>query len=141
MASHHHERKVIDLATFVSTTLQRRTGATNVVFAPQTIEGGIGTLAESGSYQSGYSSRFSISSKRTGNSKRVTRLKFAVPLVDTTTWAFPQKLSECTAELVVTIPDGTPTANVNDLIGYVEKACASTVVNLNAVLVTGEGVY
>lgn len=128
------------MATFVSTTLAKRSG-TNTVFGPQTIEAGVGTLAESGSFQSGYSHRFTMSSRRSGGNKRITRLKFAVPLLDVTNPSIPIKISECTAELVVNVPDGTPTANVNDLIGYVGAACATGVTNLNAVLVTGEGVY
>lgn len=128
------------MATFVSTTLAKRSG-TNTVFAPQGIESGVGTLAESGSFQSGFANRLTLSSRRSGGNKRITRMKFAVPLLDVTNVNAPRKLSECTAELVVNVPDGTPSANVNDLIGYVAASCATGITNLNAVLVTGEGVY
>lgn len=129
------------MATFVSTTLTRRTGSTTTVFSPMGIDGGLGTLADTTAANQRLGSNISMSSKRTGNNKRVTRVRVSVPLVDSSNAAVPVLVSTAFADLIITVPDGTPTANVNDLVGYLEKVCASATTNFNDLLVGGQGVW
>ena len=128
------------MATFITTTLAKRSTG-NTVFSPSTIEGGVGLLSNNAGTFTASAEKLTVSSKRVSGNKRVTRLRITVPQVDDSNPDVPRFVREAVAELVLTIPDGMLQADVNDLVGYVEKACASTVVNLNAILVNGEGVY
>lgn len=129
------------MATFISTTLVKRTGASTTVFTPMGIDGSVGTLSDSSAAIQRLGNTITMSSRRSG-AKRVSKIKVLVPLVDSTTVpAAPKLLSTAFAELTITIPDGTPTANANDLVGYLEKICASATVNFDSLLVKGEGVW
>lgn len=127
------------MATFVSTTLARRAGG-NTVFGPKVIEGGIGQLAESGDFES-ITPRITVSSRRTSGNRRVTRIRVAIPQVDNTNVNVPTVSRTAFADLTLTVPDGYPQSYVNDIVGFVEKLCATSVTNFNAILVNGEGVY
>lgn len=129
------------MATFVSTTLARRTGATTTIFNPLGIDGGLGTLADTTLSSQRLSNNITMSSKRSGSNKRVTRVRVSVPLVDSSNPAVPVLVSTAFADIVLTIPDGTPTTNVNDLVGYCEKVCAVATTNFNDLLVNGQGVW
>lgn len=127
------------MPTFISTTLAKRTGATNTVFSPLGIDGSVGTLADVTAANQRLGSSLTMSQKR-GNARRTTTVRVFVPLVDTS-GSIPVLKSVATAELSIVVPDGTPTANVNDLVGYLEKVCASATTNFNSLLVNGEGVW
>lgn len=127
------------MATFVSTTVARRSGG-NTIFLPKVIESGIGQLSESSTFES-VSPRLTISSRRTGGNRRVTRLRVAIPQVDNTNASVPSVVRSAFIDLTLTVPDGFAQADVNDLVGFIEKLTASGLVNINAVLVNGEGVY
>lgn len=127
------------MATFVSTTLARRVGG-STVFAPKVIEGGIGYLAESGLFES-ITPRITVSSRRTSGNRRVTRVRVAIPQVDDTNADVPSVVRSAFADLTLTVPDGYPVSDVNDIVGFIEKLCATSVTNFNAILVNGEGVY
>lgn len=129
------------MATFVSTTLARRTGSSNVVFSPLGVDNGLGTLADTTAANQRLGSNITMSSKRTGSNKRVTRVRVSVPLVDSSNPAVPMLVSTAFADLIITVPDGTPNDNVNDLVGYLEKVCASATTNFNDLLVAGQGVW
>lgn len=129
------------MATFVSTTLARRTGATTTIFNPLGIDGGLGTLADTTLSSQRLSNNITMSSKRSGSNKRVTRIRVSVPLVDSSNPAVPVLVSTAFADITLTVPDGTPTANVNDLVGYCEKVCATACTNFNDLLVNGQGVW
>lgn len=129
------------MATFVSTTLARRTGATTTIFNPLGIDGGLGTLADTTLASQRLSNNITVSSKRSGSNKRVTRIRVSVPLVDSSNPAVPVLVSTAFADLIITVPDGTPTANVNDLSGYCEKVFASATTNFNDLIVNGQGVW
>lgn len=127
------------MATFVSTTVARRSGG-NTIFLPKVIESGIGQLSESSTFES-VSPRLTISSRRTGGNRRVTRLRVAIPQVDNTNASVPSVVRSAFIDLTLTVPDGFAQADVNDLVGFIEKLTASGLVNINAILVNGEGVY
>lgn len=127
------------MATFVSTTVARRSGG-NTIFLPKVIESGIGQLSESSTFES-VSPRLTISSRRTGGNRRVTRLRVAIPQVDNTNASVPNVVRSAFIDLTLTVPDGFAQADVNDLVGFIEKLTASGLVNINAILVNGEGVY
>lgn len=128
------------MATFITTTLAKRSTG-NTVFSPSTIEGGVGLLSNNAGTFTASAEKLSISSKRVSGNKRVTRMRIVVPQVDDSNPAVPRFVREAVAELVLTVPDGMARTDVDNLVGYVEKACASAVTNLNAILVNGEGVY
>lgn len=129
------------MATFVSTTLTRRTGASTTVFNPLGIDGGLGTLGDTSVSNQRLGASVTMSSKRTGSNKRITRVRVSVPLVDSSNPAVPVLVSAAYADIALTVPDGTPTANINDLVGYCEKVFASATANFNSLLVNGEGVW
>jgi hypothetical protein len=45
------------------------------------------------------------------------------------------------AKLELIVPDGSPQADVDDIIGYIESGTAVAKANLNDLLVDGEGVW
>lgn len=127
------------MATLVSTALARRSGGTTT-FAPLGVYGGVGQLAESATFQR-LSPQLTMSAKRTSGGRRISQVRFAIPQVDVTDAANPVLIRTGFVDVIITVPDGYPSANVNDLVGYVEKGTATAVTNLNALLVSGEGVY
>lgn len=127
------------MATLVTTTLAKRSSG-STIFAPMGIENGVGKLAESGSFQR-MSPLMTISAKHTAGSRRVSQLRFSLPQVDATNPGNPVVVRTAFIDVSITVPDGYPAALANDLVGYAEKALASTVVNIDALLVKGEGVY
>lgn len=126
------------MATFISTTLAKRTGATTTVFAPATIQpNGSGLLLASGAI-AGLTSFIEIGSRRSATARH-TRVSIGIPQLDpvnTTTVRYRPRIS-----LEMYIPDGTLQTDVNDLVGYLNAATASGLANLNSLLVVGEGVY
>lgn len=129
------------MATFVSTTLAKRTGATTTIFSPMGIDGGVATLADASAAYQRLGSNITMSSKRTGNNKRITRIRVSIPLVDQSPSGVPFHVSSAVADISITVPDGTPNSNINDLAGYVEKIFASATTNFNDLIVDGEGVW
>lgn len=127
------------MATLVATTLATRSGG-NTVFNPRGDIDGVGRLSVDGTFQNQNPS-LTMSTKRTRGGRRVTQLRFAAPLVDDTNPDVPVVKSSAFVDVIVTVPDGFPTARVNDLVGWVEKGTATAITNLNAVLVNGEGVW
>lgn len=128
------------MATFVATTLARRSGGT-MAFSPRDIAGGVGVLRNVSGLYEGLAPSMSLSVKRQTNNRRTSRMKIVVPQVDDSNPDAPILKREAFAELVISVPDGMLVADVNDLVGYIEKATATAVTNLNAILVNGEGVY
>lgn len=126
------------MATFVSTTLAKRTGATTTVFAPATIQpNGSGLLLASGAI-AGLTPFLELGSRRSANARH-TRVSVGIPQLDpvsTTTVLFRPR-----ATLELYIPDGTLQSDVNDIVGYINAATATALTNLNSLLVVGEGVY
>ena len=131
------------MATFISTTLNNRKSASNVVFNPKVKDGRVGYLEVNGDFQ-GLSDRMSMSSALSSAKKRTTTVKFYVPLnrtVASGATQVPMLISTAVATLTLEVPDGTPTADVNSLVGYVNAFTASSLVNGNDLLVNGVGVY
>lgn len=126
------------MATFISTTLTKRTGSGTTVFSPNVIVGGVGILYGPGSY-AGFTPQLTLQSSRASNARR-TRVRIVVPQVDVS-GPLPVLASKPSFEAVLYVPDGTLQTDVNDLVGYMGAACASGLANLNNLLVNGEGVY
>lgn len=131
------------MATFISTTLTNRTKADNVTFTPRVKDGRVGYLEVNGEFQ-GLGDRMSMSSTLSSAKKRTTTVKFYVPLNRTVVSGdtqVPLLVSTAVATLTIEVPDGTPTTDVNDLVGYVNGFTAATLANGNDLLVNGVGVY
>lgn len=126
------------MATFVNTTLSKRTGATTTVFSVSTIANAIGSLFGPSSFV-GLGPKLTLRSVRSAGARRTT-IRITVPQVDGS-GVIPIVGSKPSVELNLYIPDGTPSDVVNDLVGYMESALGTGKANLNAILVTGEGVY
>lgn len=124
------------MATFVSTTLTQRTGAGTTVFTPQGISNGVGTLRESSTY-TWLGRNITVSSRPDGKARR-TKVRVNVPQVaddDVSVTARPW------AQIEMFIPEGTSADDVNDLVGYIESLCDSSLTNFDEILVDGVGVY
>ena len=131
------------MATFISTTLTKRSKAANAVFSPRVKDGRVGYLEVNGNYQ-GLGDRMSMSSTLSSAKKRTTTVKFYVPLNRTVASGdsqVPLLVSTAVATLTIEVPDGTPTNDVNDLVGYVNGFTATALANGNDLLVNGVGVY
>lgn len=126
------------MATFISTTLTRRTGATTTVFTPSTIQpDGTGVLFSSG-LASGLGARLELTSVRSGNGRKA-RAYVQIPQL---TAAAPYSVVSRPAGYVdLWIPDGAAQTDVNDLVGYLNALTAPGLTNLNDILVNGAGVY
>lgn len=127
------------MATLVTTTLARRSAGTTS-FTPLGIENSIGYLGESGAFQR-QSPTMTISKKTSAGNRRTSQVRFSLPQVDTTNVVNPTVVRTATVDVIVTVPDGYPTASVNDLVGWAEKALAGSVTNVNDLLVNGAGVF
>lgn len=127
------------MATLVTTALARRSSGTTT-FTPLGIENGIGYLGESGAFQR-QSPSMTISKKTSAGNRRTSQVRFSLPQVDTTIVSNPTVVRTATIDVIITVPDGYPTALVNDLVGWAEKALAKPVTNIDDLLVTGAGVF
>lgn len=131
------------MATFIDTTLTRRSKSDKVIFSPRVKDGRVGYLEVNGNYQ-GLGDRMSMSSTLSSAKKRTTTVKFYVPLNRTVASGdnqVPLLISTAVATLTIEVPDGTPTSDVNDLVGFVNGFTAATLTNGNDLLVNGVGVY
>lgn len=131
------------MATFIATTLTTRSKATNAVFSPRVKDGRVGYLEVNGNFQ-GLGNRMSMSSTLSSAKKRTTTVKFYIPLNRTVASGetqVPLLVSTAVATLTIEVPDGTPTNDVNDLVGYVNGFTAASLANANDLLVNGVGVY
>lgn len=126
------------MATFVSTTLAKRTGATTTVFSPATIASNVGYLTAPGTYAQ-LVPQMSLKSIRAAGARRST-VRFVIPQVDTTN-DIPLVGGRPAFEAVLYVPDGTLLSDVNDLVGYMHAALDSGKANINDILVNGIGVY
>ena len=131
------------MATFIDTTLTRRSKADKVIFSPRVKDGRVGYLEVNGNFQ-GLGNRMSMSSSLSSAKKRTTSVKFYIPLNRTVASGetqVPLLISTAVATLTIEVPDGTPTNDVNDLVGFVNGFTAATLANGNDLLVNGVGVY
>lgn len=131
------------MATFIDTTLTNRSKADDVIFSPRVKDGRVGYLEVNGNFQ-GLGNRMSMSSTLSSAKKRTTTVKFYIPLNRTVASGetqVPLLISTAVATLTIEVPDGTPTSDVNDLVGYVNGFTAESVANGNDLLVNGVGVY
>lgn len=124
------------MATFVSTTLAKRTGATTTVFAPGITAANAGTLFES-SALAGFGRQLTIAASRSPNMRR-SSLLVRVPMLSDDGLSV---LRYAQARLDVMVPDGMIQTDVDDLIGYINSGTAVGTTNLNDLLVNGHGVY
>lgn len=120
------------MATFVSTTLTKRTGATTSVFAPREE----GRLAVSGSV-AGFERDCYLQSNM-GSSGRRTKVRFTIPRLDADGLIV---LDRAWLSVDLWVPNGTQVDSVNDLVGYANSFTASALSNANDILVNGIGIY
>jgi hypothetical protein len=126
------------MATFISTTLTKRTGATTTVFAPTILDGGLGTLLEAGSTYTWQAPSMTLKQSRSASS-RTTTVRIYVPQLDGSTP--PVVLSRPYIECKLYVPDGTAQTDVDDLVGYLNAFTDSSLANGDDLLVNGLGVF
>lgn len=129
--------KEIGMATFVSTTLTKRTGATTTVFAPSGVSGGISYLRASASYA--YAAPFISASAidPINGGVRRTRVRVTIPQLD----ANDLVIGRPYGEVSLVVPESTLQTDIDDLVGYLNALTASSLTNFNDVLVNGVGMY
>lgn len=125
------------MATFASTVLTKRTGATTTTFAPSGVGAGVGYLRDASATYSLFGAYLTMSQVYQGNARR-TRVRATVPQISDDGRSI---VSRPWAEVQLWVPEGTLLTDVNDLVGYVNAATADTLTNLDDLLVGGEGVY
>jgi hypothetical protein len=124
------------MATFVTTTLTKRTGATTTVFSPMTIEG-YGKLLAPATYVAISPELRMLANRQKGI--RRTQVRVSVPQTNGLTP--PAVTFVPYGQIELFIPDGTLQTDVNDIVGYLNALTATALTNLNSLLVVGEGVY
>jgi hypothetical protein len=127
------------MATFISTTLDKRTGATTSVFAPSSKQGDHGILAVAGTY-AGLTPELRISSRVAGNGTRTAKVRITVPQIEAS-GDFPIVKSRPYIEATLVVPVGTLATDVDDLVGYLNDALSTGTTNINDLMVGGVGVY
>lgn len=127
------------MATFVSSTLTKRTGSTTTTFDPRVKDGNVGYLSPSGSYAD-VAARLSMSSVRKSN-RRITSFRIAIPQISVDSLGNPVVLRNAYADLTLTVPDGYAANDINDIVGYLHDITDSSKTNFNDLLVNGVGVY
>lgn len=124
------------MATFVTTTLAKRTGATTTVFTPAVITDGMGVLYAPGTL-AGYSPYLTMLAKRQGSARK-TILRAGIPQLDA---AGKSVLYRPWAQIEMHIPDGTLQTDVNDLVGYLNALSSTSQAHIDDLLVDGAGVF
>lgn len=124
------------MATFITTTLTKRTGAGTTVFNPGITAGNSAVLFES-SALAGYGASLQIGASRSSNMRTTTVLLKVPQLSDDGLSVL--RFAQMKIELKV--PDGFSQTAVNDIVGYAEACCSTAITNLDDLLVEGEGVY
>lgn len=124
------------MATFITTTLAKRTGATTTVFVPGVKSDNTGYLYEAATL-AGFGRSLIMEAARTRLGRK-TMLVFRVPQLSDDGLSV---LRFAQAKLELLVPDGIPTDSVNDIVGYVNAGTATALTSLNGLLVNGEGVY
>lgn len=124
------------MATFASTTLTKRTGATTTVFTPAQITDGIGYLYGPATI-AGLGAMLSMKQVRNASGRRTT-VQISVPQMSTVEPS--QVLFRPYGKIDLWIPDGTLQTDVNDIVGYLNAYTASGLTLGNNLLVNGEAV-
>lgn len=124
------------MATFISTVLAKRTGATTTTFTPTGISGGVAnfrapaTLAWYGPYLT--------ASQFLNGIDRRTKVRVGIPQMSTDGLMVRARPY---GEISMFVPEGTLQTDVNDLVGYMNALTATGLTNFNDILVAGSGVY
>lgn len=124
------------MATFTSTTLTKRTGATTTVFTPMELSQDVGYLRESATL-AGFGPYLSMRQSYSGNARR-TSVRVGVPQLDADGKLV---LHRPVGSIELFIPNGTLQTDVDDIVGYLNALTATGVTNFNDLLVNGVGVY
>lgn len=124
------------MATFITTTLSRRTGATSTIFSPMEMSNDVGWLRESATL-SGFGPYLTMKQSYAGNARRTT-VRVGVPQLDADG---KMVLHRPLGSLELFIPNGTLQTDVDDIVGYLNALTASGITNFNDLLVNGVGVY
>jgi hypothetical protein len=124
------------MATFIQTTLDKRTGATTTAFDPMGISGGVATMRASSAY-TWLGRSITLSSLNTGNARR-TKVRVNIPQVASDGVTVT---SRPWAQIELFVPEGVAADDVNDLVGYIESFCSDSLTNADDILVGGVGIY
>lgn len=124
------------MATFTSTTLTKRTGATSTTFVPMELSNDVGYLRESAA-SAGFGPYISMKQVYAGNARRTT-VRVGIPQLNSSGDAVLYRPS---GMMELYIPNGTVQTDVDDIVGYLNALSATGVTNFNDLLVNGVGVY
>ncbi len=124
------------MATFVTTTLTKRTGATTTVFSPSGFQNRIGYLRAPGTLT--FLTPTLTMSSETSPSGRRTQVRVTIPQLSADGLSVTSRPSGL---IDLFIPEGTLQTDVNDLVGYLNALSATGLANANDLLVNGIGVY
>lgn len=123
------------MATFTSTTLTKRTGATTTIFEPSAIDGGWSYFRASGAQALNGPS---IRCRQSVNDRsRRTDVRVAIPQLDSNGLI----ISRPAIDLSMYVPSGADNDQINDLVGYLNALTASSLTNFDSFLVEGVGMY
>jgi hypothetical protein len=125
------------MATFISTVLTQRTGATTKTFTPTGISNGIGTFRDASATYSWLGSFLTARQSNQGN-RRLTSVRVTVPQLDADGL---QVLSRPYGQIELYIPEGTLQTDVNDIVGYLNALSATSLTNFDDIFVDGSGVF
>lgn len=128
------------MATFIATTLTKRTGATTTVFSPSDVDkNGWHHLLAAATYAQ-YARRISIKSDRVSNGRRAF-LELGIPQVTVDADGKPTKRGAIMCRTELYVPDGALLTDVDDVVGYLHAATNSSMTNIDDFLVNGVGAY
>lgn len=127
------------MATFVATTLDKRTGSTTTTFNPSGKTGEGGSLLATGTF-AGLGPELRLNSKVAGTGTRVSKVRITLPQLEES-GDFPIVKAKPYIETILVVPPGTLQSDVNDLVGYMNDATSTGTTNVNSILVDGVGVY
>lgn len=124
------------MATFVQTTLTKRTGATTTVFNVSTRQGNTYRWGASASV---FGHERYIEASSVGNaSGRRTKVRVGIPQIDT---ASESILSKPWGLVDLYIPGGTALTDIDDIVGYLHALTASGLTNFDDILVNSVGIF
>lgn len=122
------------MSTFTSTTLAKRTGATTTVFNPSGVASGYHYLRASGA--SALTGPYIRCKQVVTNDYRRADIRLVIPEI-----VSGSVVRRPAVDLSLYVPAGSPSDDVNDLIGYIEALTSDSLTNFDSFLVGGVGMY
>lgn len=122
------------MATFISTTLTKRTGAGTTVFDPSGVTNGYHYLRASGA--SALTGPYVRARQVVTNDYRRSDVRLVIPEV-----LNGSIVRRPAIDMSLYVPSGSVSTDVNDIIGYLNALTATSLTNFNSFFVDGVGMY